>query len=841
MVQRTDTETLIKILQNAITRKLRSVTQTDAVRQWEQEVRRYGVTRLSKRAKTDKGVAATLQAIRTVEQAQGVKLAVLLPQLAAHAAKLHKGRSKYPVPLIQAVMLKPMNVQATLEHLQSCDTRTWDPEQRGYVALLEAELLTATGKIQEAHALLRALLGQREQPLALQLSGCLRYARLARSRQTHEAESTLLQAVAQIEAADDPAAWDLELAECARELAGLYVLCGQHDRAIAWSERAVSALDRLLSVHPHRVDLQLLRAMALRTLAIAHHEMDDGQRSQDLFKEATAVVERLLVNDPEDDHLESELPRSHDVLGDIHLANLDLDKALEEYRASAAIGAHLEYRDPLNVRWQLEAIHSAMRIAQVFKKMGQLQDGLDILDVYEPKLKALIAQDPENLEHLATSARMKSQMGDLYWLQQAHPTAADVFSAAHEQIQHVMARDSHPWRWIVLNMMVTQRLSEFEFSRGNWEAAFRLLVPAREAIAKAMAEGVHPRKLREFFIAITTRLSDFAFDSGKTSVGMDVQKSALALATRCQQAQPQTLAWTVLLAAIQTHAASQFLKLGNMQESRALWEQAVRSLSALSAQHSENLEVSDYGIRAQGVQVVWLCKAGEVEQAYRVSLKLLSSIRDSQQQLSNARSRQELLCECLEHHAHCCHQLHLPTQELQALQELEAIRKSLLQAHPDSAMLLEQYSRVKMAMGQRALRICALKEAIAHLNEALQGFNTLHEQHKAHAPYWLAIGQILIALGHAYELSKNAGAVQTVFNQALLVAGWLGRAGQDNYVMRFSAVNILYAVSQSAVYARLKPELLQMAHEHARHLMGISPNPGLMALLKDIGEQRAMA
>ena len=842
MVSTTSTETLFRILQSAITRKLRSVTQTDAVRQWEQSVRRYGLMRLGKRAKTDKVVAATLQAIRKVEQADGMKLAVLLPQLAEHAGKLYRGNSKYPLPLIQAVMLKPMNVQATLEHLQSFDKNVLNAEQRFCVDLLEAELLSATGKVQAAFEVLSPLLQQRDQPLALQISCSLRYARIARSRKTSEAELALHQAIALIRDAEPAGdAWDLELAECARELAGLHILCGQQASGLQWGQRALAALDRLLAQHADRVDLQLLRAMALRTMALAKHEMDGDPTSQAFFKQAADIVQRLRAEDPEDDNLESELPRSHDVLGDIHLANLDLESALQEYRASAAIGAHLEFRDPLNVRWPMEAIHSALRIAQVLKKMGYIQDGLDILGLYEPKLEALIAQDPENLEHRATNAQLKSQLGDLYWLKQAHTTAADVFSAALEQIQYVIDRDSHPSRWILLRLMITQRLSEFEFSRGHWEASSRLLKPARDVIIKTMAEGVHTKKLREFFVAITTRLADFSFDSGKTHEGMQVQESALALATQYQREHPNELAWTVLLAGIQTHAAGHYLKLGMMHESQSLWTSAVANLSSLSAQHEENLEVSDYLFRARLVQVVWLCKAGETENAYATSSQLLASIRESQEKLYDRPSRQELLCECLEHHALSCHQLDRKDEELQALREIEVIRKNLLDTYPDSAAHLEQYSRVHIAIGQRAFKSGQLKPAIAHLTEALKGYNTLHEQRKEHPNYMLAIGHILTSLGKAYELSKNVQAVHTVFNQALLVAGWLGRAGQDNYVMRHSAVNILFTVSQSAVYANIKHDLLRMAQEHAQHLTKISPNPALMALLKDITEQRSVA
>lgn len=843
MVRTTNAESLFKTLQTAITRKLRSVTHTDAVRQWEQSVRRYGIERLVKRAKTDKAVAASLQAIRKVEQADGIKLALLLPQLAEHAGKLQSGNAKYPVALIQAVMIKPMNVQATLEYLSACDKNDLTTEHRFCVALLEAELLSATGQVQVAFDLLKPLLQQtHDVPLAMQLSGQLRFARLARSRRTSEAESALHHAMALIrETGTDAHTWDLELAECARELAGLHVLCGQHASALQWAQRALAALDRLLAIHHKRVDLQLLRAMTLRTMALAQHDMDEDAPSKDLFREAAAIVERLVSEDPEDNNLESELPRSHDVLGDIHMANLDLEKALAEYRASAAIGAHLEFRDPLNVRWQLEAINSALRIALVLKKMGQTQDGLDILSLYEPKLEALIAQDPNNLEHRATNAQLKSQMGDLYWKQQSHQTAADVFSAALEQLQYVIDRDSHPMRWILLRLMITQRLSEFEFSRGDWDASFRLLNPARDSIVHAMAEGVHTKKLREFFVAITTRLSDCSFDSGKTTVGMQVQESALAFATQYQNEHPKALAWKVLLSGIQTHSASHYLKLGMMAESRTLWEKAVNSLTLLSAQHEENLEVSDYLIRAQLVQVVWLCKSGEIEAAYNKSREVLATLRLSQDQLEGGANRQELLCECLEHHALTCFHMDNKEEEMRALQEIESIRKALLKAHPDSASLLEQYSRVRMAMGQRALQSSQLQVAVAHLNEALKGYNTLHEQRKEHAAYLLAIGNILISLGHAYDLCKNTKAVQTVFNQALLVAGWLGRAGQENYMMRFSAVGILFSVAQSAVYANSKHELLRMAEEHARHLLNTSQNPAVMALLNQITQQRATA
>ena len=63
-----------------------------------------------------------------------------------------------------------------------------------------------------------------------------------------------------------------------------------------------------------------------------------------------------------------------------------------------------------------------------------------------------------------------------------------------------------------------------------------------------------------------------------------------------------------------------------------------------------------------------------------------------------------------------------------------------------------------------------IKSAVAYLNEALKGFNALHERQKKHPEYLLAIGEILINMGQAYALLDNPEATQLVLSKGLLVA-----------------------------------------------------------------------
>ena len=842
MVKTASSDRLFRLLQSAITSKLRSVMHTDAVRLWEQDLRRYALECLIQKANADSDVANTLNAIPKVDQEGGIKLAILLDQLATFTGQLSKSKCKYPLRLMQAVVIKPMNVQAALDHLQSCELDKLTAKQMYCATILKAELLNATGNVQEAYALLKPLMSQKGQTMTLRLSCSMRFAKLARTRNTNEAQSTLMEIIRQIDTSkSNPLLWQREFAQCTHDLATLLLQCGHHQQSSQWELRSLQAWHQLRQDQPDRLDIQLLEAASLRTLSFARDEIGETELSQESLQKATNIVQKLLSEYPGNDTLESELPKSHDVLGDIHVRNLNLDKALKEYSASAAIGAHLHFRDAANVRWKFEEIGSAMRIAQVMKKMGRTQDALTLLATYRPKLDALIAQDPANLEHRATMTQMRLLIGDLHWLRQDHVQADLEFREALVQLNWANDQDAQNTRWLLMQLMVTQRLAEIERSKGELDKAFAILSKARHAVSNAINQDVHTRKLRQFFVAINTRLSDFAFDNGKTSLGMDVQKQALQQATEYQKEHPESMSWLTLLCRIQIHSSKHCLKLGLMQESRALWEQAISSLTQQCKLHPENIELADYLVQAQLGKVEWLCQLGDLEEAHRISLILITQIRVSQKNVSDAETRQSLLCECLEHFSFCCHHLQKNDQELAALQELARIRSGLLKAHPESVPLQTQYYELLLSMGRNALNSGLMQRGAEFFQEALRGFNDLHEKHNNNLSYLLTIGDILVYLGQTYQHMSNVAASQLTLNKALQVAEWLGKAGHDSYVMQLAATKIFFAVSQSTAYQSQKLDLLKLAENQAKLLHVHSQNPVVNSLIQDISEQLNLA
>lgn len=831
MQQRSTPEQLFKLLQSAITRKLRSLTQTDEIRLWEQGLRRYGLEVLVQQSDSNNALRTCLESIHMLEKADGIKLAVLLEQLSEHVSKLKDAALTYPLALLQAIMLKPMNVQAAWTLLSTSSLTCQSEEQSYCIEIIKAELLSALGRQPEAYQLLKPLLQKQHLPIALRLSGSLRYARLAKSRDTLEAEKALLDALALIEnESPQSARWRTEFAECAQELASLHVVCGKHHSAMKWGQKSLDVLDHLQREHPERIDLQLLRATCLRTLAIAERELEHAEISQKLFSQAIAIIESLVTNDPQDSQAESELPRNHDVLGDIHLAKLDLERALHEYSASAAISAHLAFRDPMNVRWRQEEINSGLRIATVLKKTGHTLDSLNLLHAYQSKLQSLMAQDPGNVEYHAAHVQMNIQIGDLHWTQQLHDQAAEDFREAFGHVNQALSKDPYYPRWMLLHLLTLQRLAEVEFSRGDLEAAARTLHQAHNTIAQALKNGVHKKKLRQFFVAVTTRLSDCSFAIGKTSAAMAVQNEALQLAAHFQRESPDSLAWVLLSSSIQTQTAKQKLRLGLLRESQSLWEAAITILSKLREAHPDNIELTAHLVRALLVKVEWLCQSEQWAPALALSTELRDQLLGARAWPTGDEGHQALLCDCLQHLAYCCHRLNLQEQEFQTLQSLEKMRKESLQTNPQSAVLQNQCHAVQLAIGKAMLKAGHIKSAVAYLNEALKGFNALHERQKKHPEYLLAIGEILINMGQAYALLENPEATQLVLSKALLVAGWLGQAGQENYAMRLAAAQLLLAVAQSPFYAHSQKVLLEMATAHAVFLQATTQNPAVERL-----------
>lgn len=274
MVETVSTDKLFRQLQNAITSKLRSVTHTDAIRLWEQDLRRHALECLAQKAKSDTQVADMLKTIPLLDQAGGVKLSDFLAQMTTFTGQLQKSKCKYPVRLMQAIAIKPLNVQAALDHLNFCALEKLSAKQVFCATVLKAELLSATGSVQEAYALLKPLMTRKNQPLSLHFSCSMRFAKLSRTRNTAETESTLTEIIRQINTSKSAnSMWRHELAECTHELATLLMQCGRHQEALLWVQRSLQTWQLLSQDQPDRIDVQLMHAASLRSLSVAQDEL----------------------------------------------------------------------------------------------------------------------------------------------------------------------------------------------------------------------------------------------------------------------------------------------------------------------------------------------------------------------------------------------------------------------------------------------------------------------------------------------------------------------------------------------------------------------------------------
>jgi tetratricopeptide (TPR) repeat protein len=834
--------TLFKFLQSAITRKLRSLTQTDAVRLWEQSVRQYSLQCLIEAAAADTEMALTLQAIPTVEKPLGVKLVDLLDRLSVQLGRLDPVRCRYPLWLMRAIMVKPMNVQAALAFMSVCEDETLSETHAYCAVVIRAELLSDSGEMHQAYAALKPLLQSATQPLLLRVACCQRFFRLARTRDTAEAMSTLLMIRHLLKTSDEEGMdFHQAVSECTRELASLHVMRGESDKARAYCQESLKSLQHLITDQPDREEFQLLQALTLRTQGVIEHESGQMQVSQAVFRQAADRVEKLVSRDPQESLHTSELPRSHDVLGDIHVANLELDRALAEYSASAAVGAHLSFRDPLNMRWKVEEITSAIRIALVLKKMGRLQEGVDMLQAILRKANDLILQDEGNMEHHATLAQLKMELGDLYWLQQRHAQAGEHYQQALQSTEHVLQLDHGDTRWLTHHLLTLQRLAEVEYNRGQLDSALNLLIKARDGVLQGLRQGVHKKKLRQLFVVINTRLADYAFESGRTQVGMDVQNMALEMAGQFQQDHADWMAWKPILACIQIHVARQNLKLGLMTESQAQWQTAIASLQRLAVEHPEDHELEVNAVQARLVQVDWLSQNAEHPQAFEVCSDLMAQVRVRRTTENESEQSQDLWCGVLERFADCCQNLQKDAEEKQARSELVQMRKQFLQTQPESVVYQCKYFTSLVGMGRYCLRVKQPEQAIVYLNDALKGYDELHQAQVQHGAYLLSIGDILLYLGHARFALKDSYGAQITLNKALVIAGWLGRLGQENYAMVLAALNILLMVAKSPAYRHDRKALLTLASDHAAQLQSISDSPKVRAIVEEIARRQAQA
>ncbi|MEZ5930458.1 MAG: tetratricopeptide repeat protein [Alphaproteobacteria bacterium] len=120
-----------------------------------------------------------------------------------------------------------------------------------------------------------------------------------------------------------------------------------------------------------------------RDLSVCHNELGNVRVAQgDLdgalraFQDGLAIAERLAEADPANAGWQRDLSVCHEKIGDVRVAKGDLDGALRAFQDSLAIAERLAEADPGNAGWQRDLSVSHEKIGDVRRDQGDLDGAL---------------------------------------------------------------------------------------------------------------------------------------------------------------------------------------------------------------------------------------------------------------------------------------------------------------------------------------------------------------------------------------------------------------------------------------------------------------------------------
>ena len=182
--------------------------------------------------------------------------------------------------------------------------------------------------------------------------------------------------------------------------------CALGDAALALgqlreAEQAYQQTKRIL--HDQLLVTQPDSPRWLRDLAVAHSRLGDVRMAQgqldaaaQAFSEYHAIFSQLVALDPVNTSWLRELAVAHSKLGDVRMVQGQLDAAAQAFSEGMGIRTRLVALDPTNSSWQYDLAITLFKLGQCYFYTGKPKAGVLLLRKAESQLSQLVQQSPDH-------------------------------------------------------------------------------------------------------------------------------------------------------------------------------------------------------------------------------------------------------------------------------------------------------------------------------------------------------------------------------------------------------------------------------------------------------------
>ena len=251
------------------------------------------------------------------------------------------------------------------------------------------------------------------------------------------AEAALAASPQDLDAIHDVASGEFQLGD-------LMTYQGEYEKAIKLRERGLELFQRLAAADPSNVEKQRSVAVAEKKLAALYGVTKRYQESLSAYQKAREIDEQRLGLNPTTPRTKLDLSFDYSDLGWVTSRINDDVAALEWHRKALALRREAAKADPNDSRAASALVSSIGRIATVLRRLGKLEEALDMANEAAGLWKARMEKAPTSAQVAVEWADVRAEIGyikDCMAMRSSTPAAKrnELFASSAQEFDQIRA------------------------------------------------------------------------------------------------------------------------------------------------------------------------------------------------------------------------------------------------------------------------------------------------------------------------------------------------------------------------------------------------------------------
>lgn len=338
-----------------------------------------------------------------------------------------------------------------------------------------------------------------------------------------------------------------------------------------------------------RTDAELARrATALRQIGEVRIAQGDLDAAMDLFDESEALAEALVERQPDRSRWVLGLAHSHYWKGNVHWLQGDLPAARARFESYSELADRLAEREPDEAEWRQEQGYAFTNLAAVHGRLGEEVAALAALERSLEIKQALLDTDPDDVELQSSMANGLSWQASLLGDRGELAAAAQSLEREQEIRRSLVATDPENADARLRQGVAAYHRGVVALKRGRTEASSAALGQARDLFAELVSHDPENSEWRRYLAVTYYSLAELELAAGTLNAAGDDLDRARADLDALLRREPDNQRFARQAVRADLLGAEEALERGQTRQALALVRSGQRRLQPILAATPDN-------------------------------------------------------------------------------------------------------------------------------------------------------------------------------------------------------------------------------------------------------------